>query len=123
MKTLIQLEELAFFAAGIFSLYLQPLEFSWWTWILLFLSPDIGMAGYLISTKFGAATYNVFHHRFIAVGLAAGGYFTSNSCLLLYGLIMFAHSSFDRALGYGLKHDDHFRHTHLGWIGVKNKEK
>ncbi|MFN3866237.1 MAG: DUF4260 family protein, partial [Demequina sp.] len=27
------------------------------------------------------------------------------------------HVGVDRALGYGLKHADSFRHTHLGWIG------
>ena len=27
------------------------------------------------------------------------------------------HSSFDRVLGYGLKHEDAFQNTHLGRIG------
>jgi hypothetical protein len=30
---------------------------------------------------------------------------------------LLGHSSFDRVLGYGLKYDDDFKHTHLGWIG------
>jgi hypothetical protein len=36
------------------------------------------------------------------------------------GLIFLAHSSFDRAAGYGLKYFDGFNHTHLGYIG-KNR--
>ncbi len=28
----------------------------------------------------------------------------------------------DRIFGYGLKFGDNFHHTHLGWIGGKNKE-
>jgi len=28
----------------------------------------------------------------------------------------------DRALGYGLKYDDHFQHTHLGQIGHSKNE-
>lgn len=35
----------------------------------------------------------------------------------LAGAILFAHSSLDRILGYGLKHFDSFRNTHLGTIG------
>ena len=31
--------------------------------------------------------------------------------------ILFGHSSFDRVLGYGLKHEDAFQNTHLGRIG------
>ncbi|MBV6397568.1 MAG: hypothetical protein HFACDABA_03182 [Anaerolineales bacterium] len=30
---------------------------------------------------------------------------------------LFGHSSFDRVLGYGLKHEDAFQNTHLGRIG------
>ena len=30
---------------------------------------------------------------------------------------LYGHSSFDRVLGYGLKHEDAFQNTHLGRIG------
>lgn len=30
---------------------------------------------------------------------------------------LLGHSSFDRVLGYGLKHEDAFQNTHLGRIG------
>ena len=33
------------------------------------------------------------------------------------GLVWLAHIGMDRLLGYGLKYDDHFQHTHLGLIG------
>ncbi len=33
--------------------------------------------------------------------------------------LLFAHSSFDRMLGYGLKYNDSFNHTSLGWTGKK----
>jgi hypothetical protein len=33
-------------------------------------------------------------------------------------LVWFAHIGMDRALGYGLKYDDAFTHTHLGIIGA-----
>lgn len=117
MKYIIQLEELGLFAIAVYGLYLQPLQFSWWVWTLLFLSPDIGATGYLINNKIGAITYNLLHHRLIGVIVLAFGYFTPNTILLLTGLIMLGHSSFDRALGYGLKFSDNFKHTNLGWIG------
>jgi len=31
------------------------------------------------------------------------------------------HVAVDRALGYGLKFNDDFQHTHLGWIGNKRR--
>jgi hypothetical protein len=45
-----------------------------------------------------------------------GAYF-NNQLLQLIGLILFGHSSMDRALGYGLKYPDSFQNTHLGIIG------
>jgi hypothetical protein len=117
MKYIIQLEEIGLFGIAVFGLYLQPLQFSWWVWILLFLLPDIGAIGYLIKPEVGAITYNLFHYRFIGVAALAIGYFTHNPYLILAGLILLGHSSFDRALGYGLKLPDNFKHTHLGWIG------
>ena len=117
MKFIIQLEALGLLSIAIFGLYFQPLQFSWWVWILLFLSPDLGMIGYLINTKIGAITYNLVHHQFIGAAVLAFGYFTSNTYLILAGLIILGHSSFDRVLGYGLKFPDNFKHTHLGWIG------
>ena len=114
MKYIIQIEELGLLSIAFFGLYLQPLQFSWWVWILLFLLPDIGMIGYLINPEIGAITYNLLHHRFIGVAVLAIGYFTHNPYMVLAGLIILGHSSFDRALGYGLKFSDNFKHTHLG---------
>lgn len=117
MKYLIQLEEIGLFAIAVFGLYLQPLQFSWWAWILLFLLPDIGAIGYLINPEVGAITYNLLHHRFVGLAVLAIGFFMHNQYMVLAGLILLGHASFDRALGYGLKFPDSFKHTHLGWIG------
>ncbi len=114
MKYQLQIEEVALFGIAMAGLYYQPLQFSWWVWILLFLLPDVGMVGYLIDTELGAITYNVFHHRLIGAVVLAIGYFTNQPYILLAGLILLGHSFFDRALGYGLKFPDSFKHTHLG---------
>ena len=117
MDKLLKLEELAQLAICFVALYYQPLEFRWWTWIILFLLPDIGMLGYLINTSVGAVTYNFFHHKLIAIAVLGAGWYLGIPVLTLSGLLLYAHSSFDRVMGYGLKYFDSFKHTHIGMIG------
>ena len=116
MDKILKLEELAQLAICIVALYYQPLEFRWWTWIILFLLPDVGMLGYLINTSAGAVSYNLFHHKLIAIVILGAGWYMHMPVLTLAGLLLYAHSSFDRTLGYGLKYFDSFKHTHLGML-------
>lgn len=116
MKSIIAFEEAAMFILAAIAMYYQPLQFKWWVWPLLFLLPDVGMIGYVINPTVGAVTYNLLHHKAVAIGIIITGYFISSPQLVLSGLILFGHSSFDRMLGYGLKHNDAFKHTHLGWL-------
>ena len=74
------------------------------------------MLGYLVNTKTGAFTYNIFHHKGIAMTIAAIGLFTGNEKIIAIGILLFAHSSFDRILDYGLKYRDSFKSTHLGGL-------
>ncbi len=116
MKTILQLEEMGQLILGIAILYLQPLEFSWWLWILFFFAPDISMVGYFINTKIGAWIYNIGHHKLTAIVLVMIGYIWARTDIQLVGYILFTHSCFDRVFGYGLKHTDSFKHTHLGTL-------
>ncbi len=116
MKNMIKLEELAVFVAGIYLLYQLPLHLSWWLYLILFFSPDIGMVGYLINTKVGAITYNLTHHKAVSLTVLAIGIFVGNDTIKLIGFIMLAHSAFDRVLGFGLKYPDNFKHTSVGNI-------
>ena len=116
MKSIIAIEEAAMFTLAAVAMYYQPFEFKWWIWPLLFLLPDVGMIGYIVSPAVGAFTYNLLHHKAIAILIIITGYLIGNPQLFLSGLILFGHSSFDRMLGYGLKHTDAFKHTHLGWL-------
>lgn len=120
MKTIIKIEEVAITAISIYFLSRFSLGFPVWTWALLFFSPDISMLGYLINTKVGAYAYNLFHHRALALIIVALGIILSINILISIGILLFAHSSFDRMLGYGLKFNDDFKHTHLGWMDKKN---
>lgn len=115
MKTILKLEEVMMLALGIY--LFDQLDFAWWWFVVLLLAPDIGMLGYLFGNKKGAATYNLFHHKGIAVLVYLMGAYIAMPVLQLAGIILFSHSSFDRALGYGLKYDNGFKYTHLGEIG------
>ena len=114
MKQIIRLEEMAMTAAAIYLISTLDLSFNWWVYLLIFFAPDIGIAGYLAGNKTGAVLYNLFHHKGIAILVIAPGVFMGNDYWLLAGLILFAHSSFDRIFGFGLKHFAGFKHTHLG---------
>ena len=115
MRNLLKLEEAAIF---LLSLYLfSTLDFTWWWFPTLLLVPDIGMVGYLFNPKFGAFIYNLFHHRMVASVVLFYGLASGNDYVVLAGIILFAHISFDRMMGYGLKFSDSFNHTHLGEIG------
>jgi hypothetical protein len=115
MRPLLRLEELFL---ALLSVYLfSGLGYAWWWYPALLLTPDLSMIGYLGGPKPGAYVYNLIHHRALAVSLFIGGAMLSNPLLQLAGVIILGHASLDRLFGYGLKHDDAFQHTHLGWIG------
>ncbi|MFK7954224.1 MAG: DUF4260 domain-containing protein [Ekhidna sp.] len=114
MKNSIKLEELAMFLLSI--VLFNQLDFAWWIYLVLILTPDIGMVGYAVSTQLGAVTYNLFHHKGIAVLIGVLGWYLAILELQLAGIILFGHASMDRIFGYGLKYPDHFKNTHLGKI-------
>jgi hypothetical protein len=111
----LKLEQLALFGLALY--LFQPLGYAWWQFALLFLAPDLGMLGYLAGPRPGAIAYNLAHHQGLAILLYLAGVYAASPLLQFAGLLLLAHSSFDRILGYGLKHADSFKHTHLGWIG------
>ena len=115
MKILLKTEEAIMLAISL--LLVNQLSYSWWIFAVLFLTPDLCMLGYLINPIVGAISYNIGHHKGIALVIYATGIYFNSSVLQFAGLLLFAHSSFDRVLGYGLKYSDSFNHTHLGLIG------
>lgn len=115
MNRLIKLEELGQF---LFSIVLfSQLDYAWWVFPVCILLPDLSMLGYLVNPKIGAWSYNLFHHKLLAIVILVLGYWIDYPLIILSGIILFGHSSMDRFFGYGLKFEDNFKHTHLGWIG------
>ena len=115
MKKVIAIEELAMFLISIYAF--SQLTYAWWIFPALLLAPDISMLGYLAGPKVGAVCYNFVHHKALGIVVYFLGLHYGNEWLVLAGVILFAHSCFDRIMGYGLKYADGFQHTHLGYIG------
>lgn len=115
MKNILKAEELGMLLFSIF--IFSKMEFAWWWFPALIFAPDLSMIGYFVNPKAGAWSYNFIHHKGLALAVFAVGIFFSNPNIQLAGLILFAHSSMDRILGYGLKFNDSFNNTHLGMIG------
>lgn len=113
--TTLKIEELAMLLLGIF--LFSTLQYDWWLFAVLFFLPDIGMLGYLLGKRIGAVTYNLFHHKGIAVLLYLVGFYLPLEELQLAGIVLFSHACFDRVFGYGLKLEKGFGFTHLGEIG------
>ena len=117
MRTNLKIEELFQFIIGIAAF--SQLQYSWWVFPALILLPDIGMIGYLVNTKIGAISYNLFHSKKLAIVFIGLGYFYLGEPYILVGIILYSHSALDRFFGYGLKYTDSFKNTHLGPIGKK----
>lgn len=115
MKNLLRIEEALQLILCIVLVYQLP--YPGWLYWALFLTPDLGMLGYIVSPAVGAALYNLLHHKGIALSLYLAGLYLNSQELLFTGFLLFGHSSFDRIFGYGLKYSDNFKNTHLGWIG------
>ncbi len=93
----------------------------WWLVPLVIFLPDLFMVGYAGGTRLGAFVYN-FGHTYLAPAIVAGvGLRSHSEIITALGLLWFAHVGMDRVAGYGLKYDDAFGHTHLGFLGRRSR--
>jgi len=115
MKSLLKLEELAQLLLAV--LVFAHLPFAWWVLPATFLLPDLSMLGYLAGPRVGAISYNLAHHKALAIAVGVAGWALALPGLLLAGTVLLFHSAFDRLLGYGLKYATGFQDTHLGRVG------
>ena len=86
----------------------------WWLYPLLLLVPDIFMIGYLKDKKTGAFLYNLGHSYLLPTVLICAGWNRDHPLTIAIGVIWLGHIGMDRLMGYGLKYDSDFKHTHLG---------
>lgn len=114
----LRVENLFIFAAALVAFHW--LGASWWTFLALFLAPDLSLLGYVAGKRVGAVIYNGVHSCmapaiWLVVSLALGAF--DPRFTLEIALIWAAHIAMDRALGFGLKSTLGFRDTHLGFVG------
>jgi hypothetical protein len=102
--------------AATLTAYVWALDEPLWLVPLLLFAPDLLMVGYARSTRAGAALYNLAHSYPAPALVGAAALAGSAPRWEAVALVWFAHIGMDRALGYGLKYDDSFTHTHLGRI-------
>jgi uncharacterized protein DUF4260 len=114
-RLLLRLEGVALVVASL--LAFRATGEAWWLVPAAVLLPDLTAAGYLHGPRLGSYLYNAGHVTPIPAVVAAVGWWQGNSLVLALGVIWLAHIGLDRALGYGLKYEDSFQHTHLGRIG------
>lgn len=115
VRSWLRLEGLAAFVAG-----LALFGAGGGNWLLvvpLLLLPDLSAAGYLVSPRVGAITYNVAHNWAPGLAVLGLGFGLAVPAIQLLGAILIAHVGMDRAAGYGLKLPTAFGDTHLGRIG------
>lgn len=102
-----------FFAIISIAIYFVFLKGSWGYFFLLFFLPDISILGYLVSPRFGARCYNMFHTKVFPFLVLIGGWLLGHSFSMWIALIWLAHIGIDRAFGFGLKYPTTFKDTHL----------
>lgn len=89
----------------------------WGLFAGLLLLPDLSMIGYAFGRVAGAWAYNVAHSYVLPLTLLAFAWSNGQATLFPIVLVWLAHIGMDRMLGYGLKYESAFGHTHLGPIG------
>ncbi len=110
-RALLRLEGTAVLAAAL-ALYFDR-GYGWLALVLLVLTPDVSMLGYLAGPKAGAWVYDLVHFEAWPVALGVAGVLADSRLAVQLALIWLAHVGVDRALGYGLKYETGFKDTHL----------
>lgn len=113
-------EDACLLAAALF--VYAHLHLSWILFAVLFLAPDLLMAGYLLNVRAGATLYNVGHVLFLPLVVLGVGYATGRMSMVAVGIIWFSHIELDRLLGFGLKYPTTFKDTHLQHLELAAEE-
>lgn len=111
-RYLLRVEGLVLFAAATAAYFLT--DGGWLLFLVLFLAPDLSMAGYLVDGRVGATAYDVVHTTLLPAALLAGSWYAGAPLGVGLALVWLAHIGVDRIVGYGLKYPDAaFSETHL----------
>ncbi len=113
IRNILKVEGLALLVASVY-FYFAHADGGWIMFAVLLLAPDVSLLGFVTEdNRIGAVIYNAVHNYVLVAGLIVIGAALDSSLAVQLGLILAAHVSMDRAIGYGLKYTTHFKHTHL----------
>lgn len=107
-----RIESAAIAVAGLLG-YFVVLDGSPLLFLVLILAPDISMVGYLHDSRTGALIYNAVHTYLGPVVLVGYGVLAGIPAAQQVGLVWMVHIAADRVVGFGLKTEEGFGHTHL----------
>ena len=110
-RILLRIEGLAVFLAAL-AVYFT-LDGPLWLFAILALAPDLSMVGYLAGPAVGSRLYNLFHTYTVPLAVAGVGVWAGATLAVLVATVWAGHIGADRLVGYGLKYEDDFKHTHL----------
>jgi len=91
-------------------------HFSWSTFALFLLAPDLAIIVYALHQRSGQIVYNIVHTTIFPLALAVFSILNTNSLGLQIALIWLAHIGMDRTVGYGFKYPGSFKETHFSRI-------
>lgn len=113
-KILLHIEGFVVFVLCIY--FYGYFDFSWLLFLILLLSPDLAILGFLLNNKIGTIVYNIFHTYTTSLITIFLGFLLSIPTILAIGLIWTAHIGMDRMVGYGLKYLNDFKDNHLNRV-------
>ena len=100
-RLLLRVEGVAILVAALV-LYVH-LDLGWVLFVVLLLTPDLALAGYVYSLRAGVVAYDLTHWLVWAVARGTAGVLAGEGRLVQLALIWLVHISTDRTLGFGLK--------------------
>jgi Domain of unknown function (DUF4260) len=113
-RLFLHLEGLALLVSALV-IYLNQ-NFSWGTFALFLLAPDLAIIVYAVHQRSGQIVYNIVHTTIFPLALVLYSIMTSNTLGLQVSLIWFAHIGMDHLFGYGFKYPGSFKETHFSRI-------
>jgi len=90
--------------------------FSWWTFALFLLAPDLSFVIYMLDRRIGSMAYNLAHTTILPLALGIYSALNGNTIGMQAALIWFAHIGMDHIFGYGFKYSGEFKETHFSRI-------
>jgi len=113
-RALLHLEGLAILVASLVAY--ANMDFSWGTFALFLLTPDLVFIIYMMNQKAGSIAYNIVHSIILPLSLALYSVLMDNSLGIQASLIWFAHIGMDHIFGYGFKYIGQFKETHFSRV-------